>query len=143
MNPFPTVAGPQITRLPRVGTAAAILVVACGLLGSCATPATDAGRGSASGPARTHVIEVVAAEDVWGSIAAQIGGEHVHVVSIITNPNTDPHGYETASGPARTHVIEVVAAEDVWGSIAAQIGGEHVHVVSIITNPNTDPHGYE
>jgi zinc/manganese transport system substrate-binding protein len=38
---------------------------------------------------------VVAAENFWGNIAAQIGGDHVHVTSIISDPNTDPHTYET------------------------------------------------
>ena len=136
MNPFPTVAGPQITRLPRVGTAAAILVVACGLLGSCATPATDSGRGSASGPARTHVIEVVAAEDVWGSIAAQIGGEHVHVVSIITNPNTDPHGYEPTAADARSVaesqlVVENGIGYDPWAPKLVKADGGTVAVLDV------------
>src|SRR5665647_3163160 len=136
MNPFPTVAGPQITRLPRVGTAVAILAVACGLLGSCATPATDSGRGSASGPARTHVIEVVAAEDVWGSIAAQIGGEHVHVVSIITNPNTDPHGYEPTAADARSVaesqlVVENGIGYDPWAPKLVKADGGTVAVLDV------------
>ncbi len=41
---------------------------------------------------------VVAAENFWGSIAAQLGGSKVAVQSIIVNPDTDPHSYEpTAS----------------------------------------------
>jgi zinc/manganese transport system substrate-binding protein len=47
-------------------------------------------------------LEVVAAENFWGSIAAQLGGERVHVTSIITNPATDPHDYEPTSVDART-----------------------------------------
>ena len=39
-------------------------------------------------------IEVVAAENFWGSIASQVGGSHVHVTSIIDNPDVDPHDYE-------------------------------------------------
>ena len=31
-------------------------------------------------------------------IAAQLGGDHVQVTSIITNPNTDPHDYEPTAG---------------------------------------------
>ena len=47
------------------------------------------------------MIQVAAAENFWGSIAAQVGGRHVHVVSIITNPNTDPHSYEPTAVDAR------------------------------------------
>jgi zinc/manganese transport system substrate-binding protein len=47
-------------------------------------------------------IQVVAAENFWGSIAAQVGGDHVHVTSIIVNPDTDPHSYEATSADART-----------------------------------------
>jgi zinc/manganese transport system substrate-binding protein len=43
-------------------------------------------------------LQVVAAENFWGSIASQLGGTRVAVSSIIVNPNTDPHSYEpTAS----------------------------------------------
>jgi zinc/manganese transport system substrate-binding protein len=37
---------------------------------------------------------VVAAENVWGDITSQIGGSHVSVTSIISDPNADPHTYE-------------------------------------------------
>jgi zinc/manganese transport system substrate-binding protein len=43
-------------------------------------------------------LQVVAGENFWGSIAAQLGGSKVAVQSIIVNPSTDPHSYEpTAS----------------------------------------------
>ena len=44
---------------------------------------------------------VVAAENVWGSIAQQLGGGHVDVTSIVTNPNADPHDYEPTVADAR------------------------------------------
>jgi zinc/manganese transport system substrate-binding protein len=44
---------------------------------------------------------VVAAENVWGSIAAQLGGGRIRVTSIITNPNADPHDYEPTAADAR------------------------------------------
>lgn len=40
-------------------------------------------------------IHVVAAENFWGNIASQIGGNQVAVTSIISNPNVDPHLYES------------------------------------------------
>lgn len=47
-------------------------------------------------------LAVVAAENVYGNIAAQIGGPHVSVTSILTNPNADPHLFEpdTSTGLA-------------------------------------------
>jgi zinc/manganese transport system substrate-binding protein len=39
-------------------------------------------------------VPVVAAEDFWGSIARQLGGEHVEVKSIIDDPETHAHDYE-------------------------------------------------
>jgi zinc/manganese transport system substrate-binding protein len=45
-------------------------------------------------------IQVVAAENFWGNIMAQIGGEHVAVTSIISEPGTDPHLYESGARDA-------------------------------------------
>ncbi len=62
---------------------------------------------------------MVAAENFWGSIAAQVGGSHVHVTSIINDPNADPHSYEPVSQDARTiadaqYVIYNGAGYDAW-----------------------------
>jgi zinc/manganese transport system substrate-binding protein len=47
-------------------------------------------------------LDVVAAEDFWGSIAEQLGGDRVEVTSIVTNPAADPHDYEPSAEDART-----------------------------------------
>jgi len=39
-------------------------------------------------------MSVVASTDVWGGIAATVGGDHVKVTSIIDDPDKDPHEYE-------------------------------------------------
>jgi zinc/manganese transport system substrate-binding protein len=44
---------------------------------------------------------MVAAENFWGSIASQLGGDRATVDSIITNPNEDPHSYEPTASDAR------------------------------------------
>ncbi len=44
------------------------------------------------GPA---TVRVVAAENVWGDIVRQIGGEHVQVTSVLSDPAADPHSFET------------------------------------------------
>ncbi len=65
----------------------AALVLIAGLMAGCGSVGT-AGDGSSG------KLQVVAAENFWGSIAAQLGGSKVAVQSIIANPNTDPHSYE-------------------------------------------------
>ncbi len=46
-------------------------------------------------------IAVVAAENFYGDIARQIGGDRISVVSIMTNPDQDPHLFETTPGIVR------------------------------------------
>lgn len=85
-------------------TAAATALLAAGCSTKSATTpvgaASAAGAGTGSG-ASSAMITVVAAENFWGSIAAQLGGEHVTEASIITNPDTDPHSYEATPADAR------------------------------------------
>ncbi len=50
---------------------------------------TGCGSTSTNGP-----LSVVAAENVYGNIAAQIGVPHVSVTSILTGPSADPHLFE-------------------------------------------------
>jgi zinc/manganese transport system substrate-binding protein len=90
--------------LPALG---AVVAAALAATAGCSTASdgspdgsasgTPAGRGSGGG-----VIQVVAAENFWGSIAAQLGGGHVKVTSIIDNPAADPHDYEPTAADART-----------------------------------------
>ena len=46
-------------------------------------------------------IPVVAAENFYGDIARQIGGDQVRVTSILTNPDQDPHLFEASPSVAR------------------------------------------
>ena len=64
-------------------------------------------------------FQVVAAENFWGSLVSQIGGSHVNVTSIVTDPNTDPHEYESDAADARAIanaclVIVNGAGYDTW-----------------------------
>jgi len=56
---------------------------------------------AATGTVGTTPLQVVAAENFWGTIAAQLGGDRVQVTSVITNPATDPHDYEPTAADAR------------------------------------------
>ena len=44
------------------------------------------------------VIPIVAAENFWGNLVSQLAGVHGNVTSIVSDPNTDPHEYQ--SNPA-------------------------------------------
>jgi zinc/manganese transport system substrate-binding protein len=72
-------------RAAIAGLGFATLVSACGATAIQAAPGT---------------IAVVAAENEYGSVAAQIGGKDVSVISIESNPNTDPHTYEVSPSVA-------------------------------------------
>jgi zinc/manganese transport system substrate-binding protein len=75
----------------RAGAAALAALVA---LAGCATAPGSAASGA-------KVINVVAAENFWGSLAGQLGGAHVKVTSIINNPDADPHDYEPTAADGR------------------------------------------
>ena len=74
-------------------------LLAATVLAGCAMSPPSGGQGSA--PYAPRVVRVVAGENVWGSIAAQIGGAHAAVTSIIASPQTDPHAYEPTAADAR------------------------------------------
>jgi zinc/manganese transport system substrate-binding protein len=66
-------------------------------------------------------IQIVAAENFWGSLVSQLGGSKVKVTSIVSDPNADPHEYEVNSTDARdfataNYVILNGAGYDSWGN---------------------------
>lgn len=73
-------------------------------------------------------IQVVAAENFWGSIISQIGGNRVNVLSIVSDPNADPHEYESNADDARAvananYVVENGAGYDSWMDKLLSAGG--------------------
>ena len=101
--------------------------------------ALTAACGSAvRGGATPGVISVVAAENFWGSIALQLGGARVNVQSVVTDPNADPHEYESSANDARAFaeaslVILNGAGYDDWGRkllAANPASGRHVLTVA-------------
>ena len=69
-----------------------IAIALAALLALAPVPAARADEGK---------IAVVAAENFYGDIARQIGGDRVAVVSIMNNPDQDPHLFETTPGIVR------------------------------------------
>lgn len=87
-----------------------------------ATPACGGSANSSTGaPASGRHLSVVAGENFWGSIVAQLGGSEVTVQSVVIDPNADPHDYESDTGDARAfatadYVILNGAGYDDWAS---------------------------
>lgn len=77
---------PSFAHLRRVPLPLLALVALCaGLPGSRIQTTQAAGM----------VVQAVASTNVYGDVIKQIGGAHVAVFSILSNPNTDPHTYES------------------------------------------------
>jgi len=94
----------------RTGRLHGFLVV-CGLfvVGGAAVTEAQASR----------VINVVAAENFYGNIVQQIGGDAVRVTSVMSDPNVDPHEYESNVEDAKAIaeadlVIENSGGYDDW-----------------------------
>ncbi|MFK0292654.1 metal ABC transporter solute-binding protein, Zn/Mn family [Streptomyces sp. NPDC090442] len=98
--PFPTPRSGR--RTVRLTLGVAMAVVAAATATACSTSSAKGSTTAAAAGGSGRTIEVVAGENFWGSIATQLGGSHVKVTSIITNPNTDPHDYEATAADART-----------------------------------------
>jgi zinc/manganese transport system substrate-binding protein len=97
-----------------------------------------AGCGGASGASGSG-LQVVAAENFWGSIAGQLAGSKATVRSIIINPNTDPHSYDATPADARSFAAarlaivngigyddwapKLLAASPLSGRITLSVGG--------------------
>jgi zinc/manganese transport system substrate-binding protein len=100
------------------------------LVAACTAPATGF---------RASGVRVVAAENFWGSIAAELGGPRATVVSIVRDPAQDPHSYEPTATDARTvaaarlaivngigydpWAAQLLAADSVSGQNVITVGG--------------------
>ena len=108
--------------------------------------------GSTGTSSQSGVLHIVAAENFWGSLASQIGGSHVQVLSVVSDPNADPHEYETNASDARAvagadYVIENGAGYDSWMDklVSAGLGSNAdrkvLNVATLIGKKNGDnPH---
>jgi zinc/manganese transport system substrate-binding protein len=94
-----------VSRLVRrpVGPArlTAVLIALAGITVGCSSTS----KAPPSSGAR--VINAIGAENEYADVMSQIGGQYVHVSSILDNPNTDPHTFESSPSVAK----EVSAAE--------------------------------
>ena len=127
------------TIVVAVVVVAALFVV--GVYASMYVPSGSNGTTEQAGP-----IQVVAAENFWGSLVSQLGGTRVNVTSIVSDPNTDPHQYEAnpadaiAIANARLVIINGMQY-DTWASLlinASQTPGQIVlDAQQVVGLPNT------
>jgi zinc/manganese transport system substrate-binding protein len=127
--------------MSKIGIAAA-LVGAISAMGVAPTPA----GAQAVKPALT----VVAAENFYGDVAKQIGGANVSVISILNNPDQDPHLFEASPSVARNiSAAQVVIYNgvdyDPWAAkllAAARSTNRKVIVVADLVGkkPGDNPH---
>lgn len=87
----------------------------------------------------TNGIQVVAAENFWGNIASQLGGSYVHVTSIISDPNTDPHLYESnaqnaaAVSQANLVIVNGLGYDDFMSKLLAGSSNKNRQVITAQT----------
>lgn len=100
----------------------AIRRTAAAAFGVLVLGASACGVGSGDGNTDGRVA-VVASTDVWGSVAAAVGGDLVSVTTIVDDPAADPHSYEStaADGLAVTKADLMVANGGGYDGFAAAL----------------------
>jgi zinc/manganese transport system substrate-binding protein len=85
---FAFLGGPLSTpsRRAALATSSAASVLALAAVTGCGSSEAAAPDG----------VQVVASTDVYGDLAATIGGDRVQVTSVIDDPSADPHSYEAS-----------------------------------------------
>jgi zinc/manganese transport system substrate-binding protein len=140
-------------RFPAIMIAAvaAAVTMTAGCSSSSSPAPSSTGAASSSGAAASAPIDVVASTNVWGDIAKQIGGEHVNVTSIMSDPNADPHEYEADAKTAATlsksqFVVENgLGYDDFMDKLLAASPNPNRKVLNAvdvmqITGPDANPH---
>jgi zinc/manganese transport system substrate-binding protein len=121
----------------------AVLLITAALIGASA--------GCGNNPtAHAGSLNVVAGENFWGSVASQLGGSKVNVQTVVTDPNADPHEYESNTNDARAFaeadlVILNGAGYDDWGKkLLDANASSHRQVLNVADllgkKPGDNPH---
>ena len=85
-----------LNRKKSIAIAAIAIVAVLIIAGTALVLSSSMNSSSNSGK-----VKVVAAENFWGSLVSQIGGTHVDVLSVVSDPNADPHEYESNISTAK------------------------------------------
>jgi len=106
-------------------------------LSTQSTQSTQTAEPTQAATSQAAVIPVVAAENFWGSLISQLGGSRTQVLSIVTDPNADPHEYESNSQDAQAianaaFVIVNGAGYDDWATkLIAASNNPHQVVLNV------------
>lgn len=89
--------------------------------------------------AQAKTINIVAAENFYGSVATEIGGKNVNVYSILNNPNQDPHLFsaspKTAKAIADADIVVYNGANyDHWAERLVNSSAKKSAQIIIVTN---------
>ena len=98
---------------------AAVFGCACLLTAVCACSSKSAGSAPAESSHQATTLRIVAGENFWGSIVSQLAGRVATVTSVVNDPNTDPHNYQSSAANARAfadadYVVLNGAGYDSW-----------------------------
>ncbi|SDN35357.1 metal ABC transporter solute-binding protein, Zn/Mn family [Allokutzneria albata] len=107
-------------RSPRLFaglTAAALLLTGCG-----------GGTSQSPQPGAAGKLKVVASTDVWGDVAATVGGDEIAVKALISGGGVDPHSYQVT--PA-----DSAAVKD--AGLLLFNGGGYDDAIGKLVQPNT------
>jgi zinc/manganese transport system substrate-binding protein len=99
--------------------AGSVVLLGCSGSKSSSGPAPTSAAALSGVDPPTKTLNVVAGENFWGSLVTQLAGKAGQVTSIVTDPNADPHDYESSSNDARAfatadYVILNGAGYDTW-----------------------------
>src|SRR6267378_3241005 len=95
-----------------VPTLAAVSAIAT--LAACASGATGASAMPAY-PSDAGAMTVSAGENFYGDLLHQLGGSKLRIYAFLSNPNADPHQYESNSGNARAIADSKLVVENGLG----------------------------
>src|SRR5687768_10182638 len=103
-----------------------VSLLALASLAACGSESDSDSPGDASGGG----VTVVASTNVWGDVAAEVGGDLVEVTSVITDSSQDPHEFE-----ADADTLLTVSRADL---IVANGGGYDDFVGTMVSSSESD-----
>ncbi|MDN8549891.1 zinc ABC transporter substrate-binding protein [Microbacterium sp. NM3R9] len=133
----------------RLLPAAALVAAASLTLAGCAGTAAPGASGSSEGG---DTLSIVASTNVYGSLAAEVGGDAVEVTAIITSLAQDPHSYEASARDQLTVseadlIIENGGGYDAFIDGLIDASGTKAPVLTAVEYahdyPGADGHGHD
>ena len=127
----------------RAAALVGLVVALIAMVSGCTSPA--------SGRTASGRLSVVVGENFWGNLAAQVGGRHVSVVSLISSPDADPHLFEPSTrdeldvATAGVVIVNGAKYDPFMDRLLAAAPSSHRRVVRVsavlhVTGSDPNPH---